>query len=138
MKEHFSTASRQPVVRLSSASADCGFPFQNAVNSRTVFRSGVFFALLSINLTHTPEKIAYPGSQKPFTIHTVHVKSYHKSIAGKRQTAVTLPGLGLACPGISTSPALAAIPVSMAVFRSSSAHRFLTGEASYYETYQNK
>ena len=82
-------------------------------------------------------KFGYPGSQKPFTIHTVHVKSYHKNIAGKRQAAVTLPGLGLACPGISTSPALAAIPVSMAVFRSSSAHRFLTGEASYYETYQN-
>ena len=138
LKNSRSTASKPPVARLSSASADCGFPFQNTVNSRTVCRSGVFFALLSINLTHTPEKIAYPGSQKPFTIHTVHVKSYHKSIAGKRQTAVTLPGLGLACAGISTSPALAAIPVSMAVFRSSSAHRFLTGEASYYEIYQNK
>ena len=44
----------------------------------------------------------------------------------------------IACAGISTSPALAAIPVSMAVFRSSSAHRFLTGEASDYEIYQNK
>ena len=40
-----------------------------------------------INLTHTPEKIAYPESQKPFTIYTVHEKAYHKSVAGKRQNA---------------------------------------------------
>ena len=63
------------------------FPIQNAINSRTVCRSGVFFALLSINLTHTPEKKAYPRSQKPFTIYTAHEKAYQRSVAGKRQNA---------------------------------------------------
>ena len=35
-------------------------------------------------------------------------------------------------------PCLGCYTCFQTVFRSSSAHRFLTGEASYYETYQNK